>query len=97
MMRTKYVKKTRKPFLCSVCLQRIPAGGSKCVKVMVDSREIYNWQECPPCQLLVQEYCLEYPLNDWFTSDDIYDYATDRWGSMDEAKAAVMSEVPDNA
>lgn len=93
---TKYIKKTRKSFLCDICEQHIPAGGSKRAITVVDRREIYTWKECEPCQKIADEYFIEYPSEE-ITASAAEEFATERWGSLEEAKIAVMSEVPDNA
>ena len=93
---TKYIEKTRKPFLCDVCEQHIPAGGGKREHFFIDRGKVHRWQECAPCQLIVDEYYLEPEHKDEDVSGfDFREYAIERWGSMESAKVAVMSEVPE--
>lgn len=91
---TEYVKKTRKPFLCDVCERRIPAGGGKRAITVVDGREIYTWKECEPCQKIADQFFFEFP-GDEITASAVEEFVNERWGSMEAAKAAVMSEVPE--
>lgn len=94
LLRSTWVKKTRKPCRCNTCYRLFPIGSTMLKEVWID-KDLSCWNTCQTCEEIIHQMFQEGWLDISNEIDPFYvlEYVSDKYGSFESADKALLEAM----